>query len=465
MLFFEEYSYNKLIEYMPLLKESPFLCNDFSLGSLLMWNRGTDTQFAVYNNTLIIRQMIGDEPAFSYPFGEDPDGAMAELIEYVNTNDLSLLLFGVPEDSLARIKLDTRYKSVHVNYDRRWSDYLYSFEEMESFAGKKFNGQRNHINRFKKNYGEPFFSPIRPEDYDDIRDFLLLYHEEHSGNEIEEHEYQKTYELLAHFEELGMYGIVLRVEGSVAGFTIGEMIGDMLIVHVEKALRAYEGAYPTLFNGFMKYMRSVLGDGIRLVNREDDSGDIGLRTSKNQYHPVMLLHKYIVRIDSPVDDRPELVFDGGVLNAIRDMDKANYYALCTDKDNNRYWGYDYEEDESITEVNEDVFYDSQEFDYSLGSSVNFAVRKCEDCELIGETIVYHFTSNGYAEIGGRIAKKWQGQGLGTKAFAATADFAERQLHVKTKARCYKENIPSYHMITSAGFHKVNEDNVFYYFER
>ena len=86
---------------------------------------------------------------------------------------------------------------------------------------------------------------------------------------------------------------LLRVNGRVVGFSAGEIVGDTLIIHIEKADIAYEGVYQALVN---EYAKCFVTPGVRYINREEDAGDEGLRRSKESYHPVRLLEKYLVQI-------------------------------------------------------------------------------------------------------------------------------------------------------------------------
>lgn len=470
MLNFEPFSMAVLQKALPYIRTSSLLCSDISAGSLFMWRSGSDVRFCVWNDTFVLQLRYGGQIAFSWPIGNDPDGMLDELLFYVREHHLPLRFFAVDEGALATLRADKRLQPAGWAYDPRWSDYLYDFEDMLTFRGRKFSGQRNHINKFKRLYGEPVIRFLRAEDRPRVDAMLEEYAAEHDDGEwMEKKEFAQAKRLLDACEELGLYAACMTVDDEPVAFSIGEIVGDTLIVHVEKALRRFAGAYPTMVTGFVQLMAEHSGAPLRRVNREDDAGDPGLRTSKQQYQPIGRVHKYLVHVHSPaarMETAPVIAAGRVVLTAFRESDKAAYLALNTDVENNRYWGYDYREDPYIVlPVDENTFYDGVQHDMRAGDSINFAVRLSADGDMVGEGILWNFTNDGTAEVGCRLTPAVQGGGHGKAAFAALADYAEQTLKLRVWARCYRENEASRRMILASRFHPTREDETFYYFER
>jgi hypothetical protein len=178
-------------------------------------------------------------------------------------------------------------------------DYLYRAEDLKYFRGKKLSGQRNHVNKFLKTYGTWAFRPIAPEDVPAVKVFLDRYASRWDKAAASFHEdISKTHEILDHLQTYDLLGGMLLVEGEIAGFSLGEILGDTLFTHVEKADREYEGCYQMLV---AQFAQQFAHEGVHFINREDDTGDLGLRTSKLSYHPVTLLEKYTVTVEEPCD--------------------------------------------------------------------------------------------------------------------------------------------------------------------
>ena len=93
------------------------------------------------------------------------------------------------------------------------------------------------------------------------------------------------------FEELELTGGVLRVDGEVVAFTIGEpLCGDTFVVHIEKALSRVPEAYAMINQQFVCH--SCMD--YRYVNREEDTGSEGLRQAKRSYRPAFMVEKGFV---------------------------------------------------------------------------------------------------------------------------------------------------------------------------
>lgn len=469
MLNFEPFSVASLKTVLPYIQKNTSLCSDHSSGSILMWH-APDTRFCVWNDTFVIHQTVGGQPAFSWPVGADVDGMIDKLLVYARDNRVPLRFYAVDVVTLEVIRNDKRLQSAMWSYDIRWSDYIYSFEEAMTFKGRKYSGQRNHINKFKRLYGEPVIRFLKPDDMPKLEAMLTDYAAGHPfKNKMERLEFEHTKELLSSYAEIGLPAACLTVGDDIVAFSIGEIVGDILLIHVEKALTRYAGVYPTMYNGFVRLIAELQAHPLKLINREDDSGDPGLRISKLQYNPIGKVNKYLVHINSPatkLDKIPIISYGNIVVTQLRESDKDVYFILNTDIENNRFWGYDYREDASITgQVNESTFFDSAMYDMRVGDSINFAIRLDENGEMIGEGILWNFAADGSAELGCRLLPAYQGKGYGKAAFGTIAAFAEQSLNLKVWAKCYHENEASYHMITGNKFKMIRQDDNFYYFER
>ena len=208
MLKFENYSIETLKKYIPVIEKSPLNVNDVSTGSFFMWHEGVNLAFCTTEDgSFVSRQDVSGEVAFSYPFGGDIKAATEEILAYCRENDIPLKFYGVSDELLQTLKSNPNFDKISYAFDRKWSDYIYDFEEMRQFAGKKFGGQRNHIHKFDALYPTAEFSPLVKADLPKVREFLIAYHAEHSVANLEENdEFRHTVELAERFDELGLIG-------------------------------------------------------------------------------------------------------------------------------------------------------------------------------------------------------------------------------------------------------------------
>ena len=128
---------------------------------------------------------------------------------------------------------------------------------------------------------------------------LAAYREEAGAMDaFEREECFRAEELLSCYERFQMPAGCIRLNGKVISFCIGERVGDTLMIHVEKGLRAYEGVYQATVSAFTQ---AFAGEGILYTNREEDCGIEGLRISKLQYHPAEIMEKNYLLVRTAFD--------------------------------------------------------------------------------------------------------------------------------------------------------------------
>ena len=256
-----------------------------------MWRDFHGTEYALENGVLYLKitnPVVAFAPPQCMNIGKESCGC---ILEYCKVSGLPARFCSVSAPTLEIIL--EMYPEAKVCTDRAWSDYLYLSDDIIKLPGRKYSGQRNHINHFMRENTKWTFRSITDSSIKDVKEFIERIAEEHddvSPGFIESN--TKAMEALDNLELYGQFGGVLCANGVIVGASLGEIVGDTLFVHVEKADTAYHGAYPMLMNQFAR----MYAQGVKYINREEDDGIEGLRTSKTSYHPTMLLDKYMVEL-------------------------------------------------------------------------------------------------------------------------------------------------------------------------
>ncbi|MCI9556030.1 MAG: DUF2156 domain-containing protein [Lawsonibacter sp.] len=296
MLDFQPLTLEQLPQLRPFFGYSGSRICDTTPGTVFIWRDMYQTEWAVYDGSLYFKvDYPGLGPTFTLPLGGGRLEHFSQIAAYCCRRNMPISFYPVPKDELPR--LQEFFPNSAAVAERDSFDYLYRAEDLKFFRGKKLGGQRNHVNKFLKTYGNWLFRPVTPEDIPELKRFLDRYTSRWDKGAATFHEdIRKTHEVLDNFRAYDLLGGMLLVDGSIVGFSLGEVIGDTLFVHIEKADRDYEGCYQMLV---AQYAQQFAGEGVSFLNREDDTGDPGLRTSKLSYHPVALLEKYTVTVEEP----------------------------------------------------------------------------------------------------------------------------------------------------------------------
>ena len=440
------------------------LC-EYSVGIKLMWRQHWHPAYAESHGCLVVLNHshhfghIFDYPV-PLPGVGDVEAALDEIDSWCRENGVAPAFGVVPAEE--RERLLERYPYTIVDNDRLWQDYLYRAEDLMTFAGRRYSGQRNHINKFRKLYPDAVYRPITREDADKVEAFWEEFHQIfNKENALAKKELCYARKLMRQVGKPWVRAGAIELEGKFVAISLGEICGDTLVCHIEKGLPQYEGVYPAMVQAFA----AANAQGLRWINREDDAGDKGLRTSKLQYLPAELGAKVRIRVRNELaylDKIPLLTSERLTLDAMNEGDKETYNRLCLDDERNRWWGYDYRKDLK-GELTEDYFLEVTKQDFQNKLAVNFAIRR--EGTFIGEAVLYNFDYKGSAELGCRILPEYAGSGYGAEAFRRAAEWSIYQLGLyRLKGKCYKENEASRKML-SACMRPDGEDETFYYFEK
>jgi len=292
MLEFKELSVadNKILRRLIGANETR-ICEN-TCGLILSWDVEDGRKVCFDGDVLYIYGIKNGRAEFNYPIGPGAsESSLEKIAEYATSLGLPLSFSYLSETQKDSVE---KFFSVKCHSDRDWADYIYLADDLKNLSGKKYHGQKNHVNRFTKDYPDHLFLPYEHGLIPDLmRFFDDFYAENQSDNKMFLEDKTLFKRILRDAFDVCPLGGVLKVNDKVVAASFGETVGDTLYVHYEKALREYSGSYAMINYLFAnRYAKDV-----KYINREEDCGDDGLREAKLSLHPVKLEEKYFVDVN------------------------------------------------------------------------------------------------------------------------------------------------------------------------
>jgi len=272
-----------------LLEEQPESC-EYTFVSNFIWRKSYRVEVAQYAGCGVIRYCKEGNCMYSFPFGNGNKKEMLTAIkELCSEKGYKLSIYPVTEKYRSQL-LEWFPGEFFIKSDRDDFDYIYLREKLADLKGKKFHGKRNHIARFK-DADDWSYEPVTSENLEECRRMhreWITFREDKWDTGVAE-ETDALHEAFDHYEEFGLVGGLIRKSGNIVAFSIGEPLNDeIMVIHFEKAYPDMQGAYPMINQQF------VINEceNYKYINREEDTGDPGLRKAKLSYYPDILLKKY-----------------------------------------------------------------------------------------------------------------------------------------------------------------------------
>lgn len=268
----------------------------FNFGNIYLWNKNYEQLVARSDGRMVTKLRRGDQTAFVFPIGRGPLAPAVEAIrEFAAAQGDPLVLRGLTEKHVAQ--LDEAYPGGFAyTENENCADYVYLAEKLATYSGKALHRKKNHCNRFEAE-NDWDFVPLSRELFPGCLDMLDSWTEEnaHRLDPSIGREREAILKAFAAYEKLGFEGGVLRVQGKIVGFSLGEFTSsDCFDVHFEKADGSINGAYPMVCRELTRQLMAAHPQ-LTYMNREEDMGLEALRRSKRSYKPEFMVRKFTAR--------------------------------------------------------------------------------------------------------------------------------------------------------------------------
>ncbi len=267
-------------------------CCDYSFISTYMWSDENSPMIAEQDGFLFMRYTGEDGTGFFMaPVPSSPDLDYVKGIELaaqqMKSDGMPLTFCYIPQLFIKHF-MSSPY-NLSVVHDRDHDDYIYLTENLANLTGKKYHSKKNHINSFIRNNPDWKYVRLGSSGRNQCMELYDKWRAS-SGPAIMDGVDERV-AVEKCFDNLDTFGLIcsgITAGGELIAFSIGELSGDTMTIHIEKAI-GDPGAFAMINREFA--LNECLGK-TEFINREDDMGMEGLRNAKLSYHPFIIAEKY-----------------------------------------------------------------------------------------------------------------------------------------------------------------------------
>ena len=283
------------LEYLFYLKEMPVIPSDVTFENLFVYDSPSrHISLSLLNGNVIITVKREDDVAFYPIVGVNQlDKTVLQCLCWLSCNSNNGRFIRFPLSTALSLQPATK-AGLRIQKERDHFDYLYDPQSLAFFNHPKLRTQKQNLMRFlEKN---PLESRITPSMRKEVKVFQDNWMDHHAGLQKRRgkpvsqgviEEYQAMEKALAYQSALDLHVAGIYLSRKLQGFSVTTFFNQTAYVHFEKATRK-KGAYQAVVQ---QEGKTALEHGTRAVNREQDLGMPGLRTSKMRYNPVGFLEK------------------------------------------------------------------------------------------------------------------------------------------------------------------------------
>lgn len=280
--------------------------SSYAFAPIYVWRELFQFYWTIIDNQLcVFACQNGDYFMPIMPIGASPsrEAICKSYLFMLETNRAKSIarIENVPETSLPFLN------DLGFRVFRKETEYLYTTDFLIQLKGNRYKSQRGAYNAFIRNQSEMTLAPYQSEDYSDCLELHELWRHQRRKScynplyegMLSDSEHAHRVGLL-NAEELGLDGIVLRIEGKLKGYSVGYPLNNKIYCIIfEIADTRQRGIAQFLFREFCRRKANY-----PFISAMDDSGLENLKRVKLSYRPTEQIRSYNAVL--PVDDASTL---------------------------------------------------------------------------------------------------------------------------------------------------------------